>query len=64
MLPSAGPVSVGSAILLAGVLLGLWTTGAAILLRVARGDADPDGVRDGAVALGLPIGLALFALPG
>lgn len=57
-------MSVGSAILLTGLLLGLWATGTAVLLRVARGDADPDGARDGAVALGLPIGLLLFALPG
>ncbi len=64
MLPSPGPVSVGSAILLAGLLLGLWATGSSVLLRLGRGDADADGARDGAVALGLPVALLILALPG
>lgn len=64
VLPSSGSVSVGSAILLAGLLLGLWATGSSVLLRLGRGDADAAGVRDGAVALGLPVGLLLLALPG
>ncbi len=64
MLPSPGFVSVPSAILLAVLLAGLWAAGAAVLLRVGRGEADGDGVRDGALALGLPVGLLLLALPG
>jgi YYY domain-containing protein len=57
-------VSAASAILLAVLLVGLWATGTAVLLRAGRGDGDEPGLRDGAVALGLPVGLVLFAFPG
>jgi YYY domain-containing protein len=57
-------VSAASAILLAVLLAGLWAAGAAVLLRVGRADRDPDGVRDGAIALGLPVGLLLLGFPG
>ena len=64
MLPSPGPVSAPSTIFLAVLLVGLWATGTAVLLRVGRGDEDEAGLLDGAVALGLPVGLVLFAFPG
>src|SRR5512140_3831489 len=64
MLPSPGFVSVWSATLLAVLLVGLWAAGSAVLLRVGRGDGDQEGLRDGAVALGLPVGLLLLAFPG
>jgi YYY domain-containing protein len=57
-------VSAPSTILLAALLVGLWATGSAVLLRVGRGDGDEDGLRDAAIGLGLPVGLVLFALPG
>ncbi|HYN43375.1 MAG TPA: DUF2298 domain-containing protein, partial [Thermoanaerobaculia bacterium] len=57
-------MSAASAILLAVLLVGLWATGTAVLLRVGRGDGDEEGLLDGAVALGLPVGLVLFAFPG
>ncbi len=57
-------MSVASAIFLVVLLVGLWATGIAVVLRVGRGDADEEGLRDGAVALGLPVGLVLFAFPG
>lgn len=57
-------MSAASAILLAVLLVGLWATGAAVLLRVGRGDGDAGGLRDGAVALGLPVGLVVLAFPG
>lgn len=57
-------MSAASAILLAVLIVGLWATGAAVLLRIGRGDADAAGLRDGAVALGLPVGLVVLALPG
>ena len=56
-------MSVPSAFLLAVLLAGLWATGSAVLLRIGRGDED-EGLRDGALALGLPVGLVLLALPG
>ncbi len=64
MLPFPGFVSAASLLLLAVLLVGLWATGAAVFLRVGRGDGDEEGLRDGAVALGLPVGLVLFAFPG
>lgn len=57
-------MSAASTILLAVLLAGLWATGAAVLLRIGRGDEDADGLLDGAVALGLPVGLVLLAFPG
>lgn len=64
MLPSPGFVTVVSALLLAVLLAGLTAAGAALILRAGRGDADPGGLRDGALALGLPGGLLLLAFPG
>ena len=64
MLPSRGFVSVASAFFLAVLLAGLWATGTAVLLRAGDGDEDGEGLRDGALALGLPVGLVLFAFPG
>ena len=64
MLPSPGPVTALSAILLAALLAGLVAAGTAVVLRAGRGDADPEGLRDGALALGLPAGLLLLGLPG
>jgi YYY domain-containing protein len=57
-------VSAASATLLAVLLVGLWATGTAVLLRIGRGDEDGEGLLDGAVALGLPVGLVLLAFPG
>lgn|GEM_PF-1086605 len=57
-------MSAASAILLAVLLVGLWATGTAVLLRIGRGDPDAGGLRDGAVALGLPVGLVVLAFPG
>lgn len=57
-------MSAASATLLAVLLVGLWATGTAVLLRVGRGDEDRSGLLDGAVALGLPVGLVVFAFPG
>ncbi|MBK6405223.1 MAG: hypothetical protein IPF66_09380 [Holophagales bacterium] len=57
-------MSAPSTIFLAVLLVGLWATGTAVLLRVGRGDEDEAGLLDGAVALGLPVGLVLFAFPG
>ncbi len=64
MLPSPGFVTVASALLLAVLLAGLLAAGTAVVLRAGRGDGDADGVRDGALALGLPAGLLLLAFPG
>ncbi len=64
MLPSPGFVTVASALLLAVLLAGLLAAGTAVVLRAGRGDGDADGVRDGALALGLPVGLLLLAFPG
>lgn len=64
MLPSPGSVTVASALLLAVLLAGLLAAGTAVVLRAGRGDGDADGVRDGALALGLPVGLLLLAFPG
>ncbi len=64
MLPSPGSVTVVSALLLAVLLAGLLAAGTAVVLRAGRGDGDVDGVRDGALALGLPVGLLLLAFPG
>ena len=64
MLPSPGSVTVVSALLLAVLLAGLLAAGTAVVLRAGRGDGDVDGVRDGALALGLPAGLLLLAFPG
>ena len=57
-------MSLASAFLLAVLLAGLWATGTAVVLRLGRGDDDAEGLRDGALALGLPVGLVLFAFPG
>ncbi len=64
MLPSPGFVTVASALLLAVLLAGLLAAGTAVVLRAGRGDGDADGVHDGALALGLPVGLLLLAFPG
>ncbi len=64
VLPSPGSVTVVSALLLAVLLAGLLAAGTAVVLRAGRGDGDADGVRDGALALGLPVGLLLLAFPG
>ncbi|HMM37114.1 MAG TPA: DUF2298 domain-containing protein, partial [Thermoanaerobaculia bacterium] len=57
-------MTVASALLLAVLLAGLMAAGPAVVLRAGRGDGDADGVRDGALALGLPVGLLLLAFPG
>ncbi|MBP7676082.1 MAG: hypothetical protein KBB14_07160, partial [Thermoanaerobaculia bacterium] len=57
-------MTVASALLLAVLLAGLLAAGTAVVLRAGRGDGDADGVRDGALALGLPAGLLLLAFPG
>ncbi|MHB8798057.1 MAG: DUF2298 domain-containing protein [Thermoanaerobaculia bacterium] len=57
-------MTVVSALLLAVLLAGLLAAGTAVVLRAGRGDGDAAGVRDGALALGLPVGLLLFAFPG
>lgn len=57
-------MTVASALLLAVLLAGLLAAGTAVVLRAGRGDEDADGVRDGALALGLPAGLLLLAFPG
>ena len=64
MLPSPGSVTVVSATLLAVLLAGLQAAGTAVVLRAGRGDGDREGLRDGALALGLPAGLLLLGFPG